>query len=193
MPYSAQHKAKTRSRIVDAARRLFNRHGFEQVSIDQIMKEAGLTRGGFYHHFASKDVLYVEAVSSFVSCNPFNVELEKYDPPITDTKQLACMLVNLYLSDEVLADKDKHCPLYALPADVARAGLKPQKAYTELVRGMAAVFQSALGGKRDAERHAQTIVALCVGGMVLARTTNDAGLRQSLREASRQQALELLT
>ncbi len=192
MPYTAQHKAETRGRIVESARRLFNRHGFEQVSIDQIMREAGLTRGGFYNHFASKDVLYVEAVSSFVSCNPFNVELEKADPPITDPKQLARMLVNLYLSEEVLADKDKHCPLYALPSDVARAGLKPQKAYTYLIRGMANVFQSALNGTRDAEQRAQTIVSLCVGGMVLARTTNDTELRNSLREASRRQALELL-
>ena len=192
MPYSAQHKVETRGRIVEAARRLFNRQGFEQVSIDQIMGEAGLTRGGFYKHFASKDVLYVEAVSSFVSCNPFNLEMQKTDPPISDPKQLARMLVNLYLSDEVLADKNKHCPLYALPSDVARAGLKPQKAYTELVRGMAKVFQDALDGRRDAEQRAQTIVSLCVGGMVLARTTHDAELRRSLREASRKQALELL-
>jgi TetR/AcrR family transcriptional repressor of nem operon len=192
MPYPAQHKAETRGRIVEAARRLFNRQGFEQVSIDEIMKDAGLTRGGFYKHFASKDALYVEAVSSFVSCNPFNVELEKADPPITDPKQLARMLVNLYLSEEVFADKDKHCPLYALPSDVARAGLKPQKAYTYLIRGMAKVFQTALDGTRDAEQRAQTIVSLCVGGMVLARTTNDTEFSKSLREASRKQALEML-
>ena len=192
MPYTAEHKAETRSRIVDSARRLFNRHGFEQVSIDQIMQEAGLTRGGFYNHFASKDVLYVEAVSSFVSCNPFSLELQKTDPPVSDPQQLARLLVNLYLSEEVLADVNQHCPLYALPADVARAGLKPQKAYTDLIRGMAGVFQAALKGVRDAEQRAQTVVSLCVGGMVLARTTHDRELRQSLREAARKQALALL-
>jgi TetR/AcrR family transcriptional repressor of nem operon len=84
------------------------------------------------------------------------------------------------------------CPLYALPSDVARAGLSPQKAYTELIRGMAHVYRSALGGARDAQRRAQSIVSLCVGGMVLARTTHDAALRKSLRTAARHQALKLL-
>ena len=192
MPYTAQHKAETRGRIVESARRLFNRQGFEQVSIDQIMQETGLTRGGFYNHFPSKDALYAEAVASFAGCNPFIVELEKADPPITDPQQLARMLVNLYLSDEVLADQNMQCPLYALPSDVARAGLKPQRAYTDLIRGMASVFRGALNGTRDAEQRAQTIVSLCVGGMVLARTTHDAELRKSLREAAKRQALELL-
>jgi AcrR family transcriptional regulator len=192
MPYTAQHKSQTRGRIVESARRLFNRHGFEQVSIDQIMEQAELTRGGFYNHFASKDALYAEAMASFATCNPFRAAVEKADPPIIDPKKLARMLVNLYLSDEVFADIDKHCPLYALPSDVARAGLKPQKAYTDLIRGMTNVFSSALNGARDAEQRAQTIVSLCVGGMVLARTTNDAELRTSLREAARRQALELL-
>jgi hypothetical protein len=87
---------------------------------------------------------------------------------------------------------DLHCPLYALPADVARAGLSPQQAYTDLIRNMANIYRSALRGARDAERRAQTIVSLCVGGMVLARTTNDPELRRSLRAAARHQALSLL-
>jgi hypothetical protein len=102
------------------------------------------------------------------------------------------MLVDLYLGDEVFEDVDMHCPLYALPADVARAGLSPQNAYTDLIRGMLHVYRSALPDGHDAERRAQTIVSLCVGGMVLARTTNDPVLRKSLRAAARKQALALL-
>lgn len=192
MPYSAAHKARTRSRIVEFARRLFNRHGFEQVSIDEIMAHAGLTRGGFYNHFDSKDQLYAAAVTSYISCNPFAVQSAKAAPPITEPRRLARMLVDLYLSDEVLDDIDMHCPLYALPADVARAGLSPQQAYTDLIRGMAHVYRSALPDEDDADRRAQTIVSLCVGGMVLARTTNDPDLRKSLRAAARHQALALL-
>lgn len=192
MPYPAQHKAQTRKRILESARRLFNQHGFELVSIDQIMKNAGLTRGGFYSHFTSKDELYAQSMTGFAQCNPFRSEVEKADPGITDPRALAQLLVNIYLSDEVFADKDKHCPLYALPSDVARAGLKPQQAYTDLIRGMAGIFRDAFDGAPDAEQRAQTMVSLCVGGMVLARTTNDAGLRKSLREAARKQALDLL-
>jgi len=192
MPYSAEHKSQTRARIVECARRLFNRFGFEQVTIDQIMADAGLTRGGFYNHFASKDELYAAAVASFASCNPFVVRQLARKRAIENPAALARRLVDLYLSDEVLENSDLQCPLYALPGDVARAGLLPQSAYTELIRGMAHVYRAALNPARDAERRAQAIVSLCVGGMVLARTTNDAALRKSLRAAAHQQALALL-
>jgi AcrR family transcriptional regulator len=190
MPYSSEHKAQTRERIVHAARRLFNRHGFEQVSIDRVMSEAGLTRGGFYHHFGSKDELYAAAVTSFTTCNPFRPNFKGAAPP--EPGQLARMLVDIYLSDEVFDDIDAHCPLYALPGDVARAGLSPQKAYTQLIRNLVQVYAGALASVPDGERRAQAIVALCVGGMVLARTTDDAVLRASLRTAAREQALALL-
>jgi AcrR family transcriptional regulator len=191
MPYSSEHKAQTRERIVSAARKLFNRHGFEQVSIDRVMLEAGLTRGGFYHHFGSKDELYAAAVASFTSCNPFKPDFGDSPPPAPG--QLARMLLDVYLCDEVFDNADHHCPLYALPGDVARAGLSPQKAYTQLIRNLTAVYAAALDGVPDGEQRAQAIVSLCVGGMVLARTTDDAVLRRSLRAAARSQALALLS
>jgi TetR/AcrR family transcriptional repressor of nem operon len=190
MPYSSEHKSRTRERIVASARKLFNHHGFEQVSIDRIMAEAGLTRGGFYAHFGSKDELYAAAVASFSSCNPFCPDIKDRPPPAP--MEMARMILDLYLSDEVLANVEYHCPLYALPGDVARAGLMPQQAYTQLMRNLTEIYLRALAGAPDGEQRAQAIVALCVGGMVLARTTDDAGLRCSLRSAARQQALALL-
>ena len=68
MPYPRGHKAKTRERIVERARLLFNKHGFASVSIDEIMAEVGLTRGGFYNHFSTKEELYGEAITR--SCLP---------------------------------------------------------------------------------------------------------------------------
>lgn len=192
MPYSPEHAARTRARIVESARRLFNRRGFEQVTLDQIMADAGLTRGAFYHHFRSKDELYAAAVASFVTCNPFAIRSADAARHLDDPRRLARMLVELYLSDEVLENVDLHCPLYALPSDVARAGLEPQQAYTDLIRGMGHIYRTALKGVRDAGRRAETMVALCVGGMVLARTTNDPHLRKSLRASARHQALALL-
>src|SRR3954468_3728751 len=141
MPYAADHRSRTRERIVDSARVLFNRHGFESVSIDAVMKEAGLTRGGFYHHFQSKESLYAAAVSSFTGCNPFAERLER-QPRQRTPRQLAELLVDTYLSDETLADVDRHCPLIALPSDVARAGLQPRAAYTQLVESMLEIFRA---------------------------------------------------
>ena len=192
MPYPPMHKERTRARIVASARVLFNRHGFEQVSIDDVMRQAGLTRGGFYHHFASKDELYAEAVQSFSTCNPFALQsasANEAPPP----RQLARTLIELYLSDEILDDVDQHCPLVALPSDVARAGLKPRAAYTQLVKNMEAVFRAAFPpGDRSAARKALVIVNLCVGGMVIARTTDDPRLRKAMRAAARSEALALL-
>jgi AcrR family transcriptional regulator len=192
MPYTAEHKAQTRARIIEKARVMFNRHGFEQVSIDDIMREAGLTRGGFYNHFASKDELYVEAVRSFRKCNPFATKVSAMREQDREPMKLARMLVNLYLSDEVIEDVDSHCPLIAVPSDVARSGIKPRAAYTEVVERMAFVFGRALGESAEARRKALVIVNLCVGGMVIARTTHDPELRKSIRTASRQQAQAIL-
>ncbi len=192
MPYAPDHKEKTRARIVDSARVLFNRHGFEAVSIDEVMKRAGLTRGGFYHHFSSKEALSAAAVSSFVSCNPFN-ERREQSPRKRTPRQLAALLVDTYLSDETLADVDKHCPLVALPSDVARAGLQPRAAYTQLVEGMLHIFRAAFpGSDRQAARKAQLMVNLCVGGMLIARTTDEPVLRKQLRATARSEALRLL-
>lgn len=190
MPYSPEHKERTRARIVEAARRLFNRHGFEQVSIDRIMAEAGLTRGGFYYHFASKDELYAAAVASFAGNNPMRQNIPHQEDMAP--KRLARMVIDVYLADEVLDDIDAHCPLYALPGDVARAGLHPRKAYTMLIRRLTEVHERALAGCRDGAQRAQAIVSLCVGGMVLARTTDDERLRRTLRASARRQAIALL-
>jgi TetR/AcrR family transcriptional regulator, transcriptional repressor for nem operon len=192
MPYAADHKDKTRTRIVDSARVLFNRHGFDSVSIDDVMKGAGLTRGGFYSHFSSKQSLYAAAVSSFNSCNPFARRCERKPKQRTE-RQLAELLVDTYLSDDTLADVDNHCPLIALPSDVARAGLQPRAAYTQLVEGMLDIFRAAFSkADRRARHKAQLIVNLCVGGMLIARTTDDASLRKQLRAAARSEALRLL-
>lgn len=192
MPYAADHKAKTRARIVDSARVLFNRRGFDAVSIDDVMSAAGLTRGGFYHHFDNKQSLYAAAVSSFTSCNPFATRCLE-DTRQRTPRQLAALLVDTYLSDETLADVDNHCPLIALPSDVARAGLQPRAAYTQLVESMLEIFRAAFPkSDRQGKRKAQLIVNLCVGGMLIARTTDDPALRQQLRATARSEALQLL-
>lgn len=69
MPYAAGHRDKVRVRIVESARRSFNQHGFDNVSIAQIMAGAGLTHGGFYSYFESKSELYAEVLECFFT-NP---------------------------------------------------------------------------------------------------------------------------
>jgi TetR/AcrR family transcriptional regulator, transcriptional repressor for nem operon len=89
MPYTAQHKHETHNRILRSARRLFNRRGFAEVTIDEIMAEAGLTRGGFYKHFKSKDDLYSEAVLQFTCKDPPEAWQRKHVDPCAKGAKLA--------------------------------------------------------------------------------------------------------
>jgi TetR/AcrR family transcriptional regulator, transcriptional repressor for nem operon len=186
MPYAPQHKEETRARIVECARRMFNRYGFEAVSIDQIMASAGLTRGGFYHHFANKEELYSEAIAGYLRCNPVEVHFAAC------AREIVLQMVNAYLSRQHLEDVDRHCPMIALPSDVARAGPVVRRTYEMLLGGMVGVFERGVDpADGDARQTALAIAALCVGGMVLARTIEDSALATEIREAARDLALEI--
>ncbi|MCP4327218.1 MAG: TetR/AcrR family transcriptional regulator [Alphaproteobacteria bacterium] len=192
MPYRPEHKEETRARIVECARRLFNRRGFAEVTIDEIMASAGLTRGGFYNHFKTKDALYGEAVASYAGRNP----AERWDGVELDFKapgrSVARQMVEAYLSQQHLDDVEHHCPMIALPSDVARGGPIVRAAYQQLLEVMVGVFESGLDPD-DARRHekALSMAVLCVGGMVVARTVDDPRLRDGLRDAARRLALSV--
>lgn len=192
MPYTAQHKQRTRERIVDCARRLFNRKGLNDVSIDEIMAAAGLTRGGFYNHFSSKDELYVAAIDSYGTTNPAqhweNIELDMS----AAGAQLITQMINAYLSQDHLADVECQCPMTALPSDVARAGPEVKAAYERSLRALAEVFASHPPEVPSNQRQLRSLstVALCVGGMVLARTIEDKALADDILESCRTAALE---
>jgi AcrR family transcriptional regulator len=197
MPYPAEHKRETRERIVECARQLFNRKGFVEVSIDEIMAAAGLTRGGFYSYFKTKEDLFVEAIEAFGHSPPTrrweDVELDFSLHGVAFARQL----INAYLSHAHLQDRDSHCPMIALPSDVGRAGPRVRTAYQQLVEKMAGVFERNLpqqqaGSQSHSGREtALALTALCVGGMLLARTLDDAGFSSEIREAVRVMALEL--
>jgi AcrR family transcriptional regulator len=79
MPYPSGHRDKVRKKIIQSARKLFNRSGFEKVSVNQIMAETGLTRGGFYSYFESKSDLYAEVLSCFLTDPSWNNTWEGVD------------------------------------------------------------------------------------------------------------------
>jgi AcrR family transcriptional regulator len=185
MPYLPTHKTRTRMRILEAARELFTLRGFERVTIDDVMAKAGLTRGGFYNHFRTKDDLFCAAVDSYVHATPWT-------EPGQSPRDLARWFIDFYLSDRMLQQPQLQCPLFALPADVARVGATPRSAYTQLIRRTSAIFRAAFGARTDGEDRAHAIVSLCVGAMLLANTTDDEGLRKSLRRSARASALALL-
>ena len=192
MPYTAEHKAETRKRIVQSARRLFNRHGFSEVSIDDIMAGAGLTRGGFYNHFKTKDELYAEAVTLVMECNPSDAWDDVEIDFNSQGAELARQIVDGYLSRQHYEDIDLQCPLIALPSDVARGGAAVKSAFRKVFESMVTVFSAGLeGGEEAARQRAMAIATLCVGGMVLARAVDDDRLADEIRQSARAMALEV--
>ena len=189
MPYSPDHEAKTRKRIVETARVLFNREGFSEVSIDRLMNEVGLTRGGFYHHFRSKDELYAEAVASFLDGRGKTWRDEAGIEPENGGHETVRAMIESYLSSDHLVDLDGQCPMIALPSDVARASDDVRSAYTNLLRAMVWLFEHNGQGGDDSKERALALSAMCVGGMILARTVDDTALSDQIRSAARTYAL----
>jgi len=192
MPYTAAHKQQTRERIVRTARRLFNRRGFSDVSIDEIMAAAGLTRGGFYNHFRTKEEPYAEAVTAILWDHPAkNWEGIELDFTATGPK-LARQIVEAYLTRQHFQDIDGSCPMIALPSDVARGAPQVKAAFRQLLEGMAEVFAANLPPHSLSPRdRALALAALLVGGMALARAVDDEALADRIRAAARALALEV--
>lgn len=193
MPYSPTHKQQTRTRIVECARILFNRHGYENVTIDMVMEAAKLTRGGFYNHFKSKEELFAAAVSSFLMGRGAKWRADAGIDPSHPTHEAAAQMVDGYLSKEHLGDLDGQCPMIALPSDAARASPEVQAAYQLLLESMVRLFETSLDGPKAKRRQrALSLAALCVGGMVLARTLPDSKVAEAVRAAAHASALALL-
>lgn len=192
MPYSKAHKEKVRARIVEAARRLFNRHGFDNVTIDQLMGDAGLTRGSFYAHFSSKEEVFAAATASFLTGRGAIWREGAGIVPSAGQVEMAQRMVASYLSLEHLNDVEDQCPLIAYATDVARAGPKVQESYRELLEGMVALFDANLPQVGNASRQkALSLAALCVGGMVVARALPGDPVADEIRQAAMDDAMEL--
>ncbi len=192
MPYSTGHRAQVRDRIIDSARRLFNRSGFESVSIDSIMEDAGLTRGGFYAYFKSKSDLYVEVLGCFFTDPNWKNRWEGVEIDPASPEAAAPQIVRAYLSRQHFDDVDNSCPMVALPNDVARSDEKVRETFNGVFKGMVAMLgRDVRSSTCDPEDTALAIAALCVGGMVLARALSDTALADRLRDAAAEASLAL--
>ena len=190
MPYPAGHRNVVRKKIVESARRLFNRHGFDGVSVKQIMAGAGLTHGGFYSYFETKSDLYVEVLGCFLtdpewkSCwEGVNVDLRAGD--------VGPQVVRAYLSRQHFEDVENSCPMTALPTDVARGSERTKRAFETVFQAMVSVLERSTAGGGPPREQAQAIAALCVGGMIVARAIADRTHADELRDACMGIALQL--
>lgn len=178
MRVSRQQAAENRERIVETAARLFRDRGFDGVGVDAIMKEAGLTHGGFYGHFASKDALAVEAMTQALAGSS-----ARQDRSIGLGE-----LVSGYLSGRHRADRANGCAVAALGAEAARQAPTLRKAVATGVRRQIDRIASLLkhGTPAARRRRAITTYAGMVGALTLARAVDDPALAEEILAAARE-------
>jgi TetR/AcrR family transcriptional repressor of nem operon len=191
MPYPAGHRPEIRVKIVQSARRLFNRHGFENVSITQIMAGAGLTHGGFYSYFKSKSDLYIEVLGCFFTDPEWKSCWEGVKVDLSSS-EVGPQVVRAYLSRQHFEDVENSCPMVALPTDVSRCNENAKRAFESVFQAMVSVLERSSSQNGQPRRiTAQATAALCVGGMVVARAISNRKLADELRAACMAVALKL--
>jgi AcrR family transcriptional regulator len=191
MPYPAGHRDAVKKNIINSARKLFNRRGFESVSLRQIMAGAGLTHGGFYSYFKSKSDLYAAVLGCFFTDPEWKSCWEGVHVDLSST-DVGPQVVRAYLSRQHYEDVENSCPMVALPTDVARSGVSAKRAFETVFKAMVSVLERSLLEKgRRRRTTAQSIAALSIGGMVVSRTMVDRALADELRAACTAVALHL--
>jgi TetR/AcrR family transcriptional repressor of nem operon len=168
VPWPAEHKAETRARIVGAAAAALRASGVADVGVAEVMRSAGLSHGGFYGHFSSKDELVAAAVTGAGHDSDEGLAMLRSGVPAGDLLEET----TAYLSAEHLAHPERGCPLAATGPELARGSQTVRNALGAEIRrrldrlaGLSPRRRSGTRRKRDAAG----ALACMVGGMVIAR------------------------
>lgn len=179
----AAAKDATHERIVSVAARAIRRSGYDGTGVADIMKEAGLTHGAFYAHFASREAMLAEAAGRACAESAAAVaEVVAGAPPGT---ALASML-GAYLSREHCEHVDIGCPLAALGSETSRQAPEVRRVATRHIKEMIDLVarQSPDWGQPAAHERAMVTIATMVGALLLSRAVDEPGLSDGLRESA---------
>jgi AcrR family transcriptional regulator len=181
-------KQLTHERIVETAARALRRDGFGGVGVAEVMREAGLTHGGFYAHFASRDALLQEALERAGRDSAGRMAAALAARPAHGASPFRTF-VEPYLSGEHVHSPESGCPVAALAAELARQPAPVGAAGAERVRELVLAIRSVLapGSERGA---AQGVAAHLVGAVQLARALGDGPASRAMLAAARRQLLE---
>jgi TetR/AcrR family transcriptional regulator, transcriptional repressor for nem operon len=180
MGHSRAEKAKTHKRIVSIASKRFREEGLAGVGIAELMKEAGLTVGGFYKHFDSRDDLVAEAVSSAFGGWKRRVDAAASGGPSVSLAKL----IDSYLNEAHRDNPGTGCGFSALAPEIARSDKRTRAVTSEQVRNDIQLIATLLPGedKRTARSQAILTFSALVGAMSLARAVSDEALSREILE-----------
>lgn len=188
MRYSKEHKQETHDRIVRRASVKLREKGAHGIGVADLMKDAGLTHGGFYAHFASREALVIEAFSYAMdrSTERWRKLAEELPP-----EQRLAALVDGYLSANHRDDPGRGCAVPALGAEIARESPKTRKAFAAKLDDMIAMIaaQYVDASPKTARKQAMATLATMMGTLVLARIAGSGELSDEILAAGREAAL----
>lgn len=185
MGHSQQDKEKSHAQIVEIAAQKMRESGTEGPGVAEIMKAAGLTHGGFYKHFDSRDDLVAEAVEAAVAQSREGIGevIDGADDPLA-------AFVDWYLSPAHRDEPGTGCAVVALGADAARADERVRTVYTGQVERYIAQMEALLGDDEDSRRRAIAAVSAMVGALLISRAVDDEGLSAEILAAVRESVAE---
>lgn len=184
MGHPPEQKQATHERILEAAGSLFRRQGFSGTSVENVMRAAGLTVGGFYAHFGSKQALLIESLERIMRSRR-----AEWFQGLEDLRGAEWMshLVRRYLSRAHRDAEVPACPLPAVLSDVVRGEPPVKEALAgELERMVDAIAENLTGDARaSARERAMAAYALCIGTLALAKATQGTSLSDELLTSAR--------
>lgn len=183
MGYSQASKAQTHERVVQAAAAQFRQHGIDGISLADLMKQLGLTHGGFYKHFESRDGLVAEAVDYALA----DSEQSMRDLLFKAGKPTLPRFVRTYLSEAHRDGRATGCALAALSGDVARNGEYLQLAMRSQIERNLEMLATALVGTPAEQRRDEALFILSAlyGALTMARAAGDSALSREILHSVR--------
>ncbi len=192
MPWSKDHKEATRGRILETASAAFRSRGVGGVGVADVMKSAGLTHGGFYAHFDSREALVIEAFAHAMDRSTERWrKLAERTPP---DKRLAT-IVDSYLTPLHRDDPGHGCAIPTLGAEIARESPRTRKAFAAKLEQMIDMLAAQIPElpRKAARKQAMASIATMMGTLVLARVAGNGDFSDEILGAGRDAVLDRAT
>lgn len=181
MGYSQADKARSRERILDAAARQISGHGLDSVSVADAMESAGLTKGAFYAHFASREAMIAEAADRVMQRGQAHIDhffRVKKKPTVTE-------IVDAWLNPKHIESLDGGCGVCALAGEARFAGPEVREVIAGQFEKNVEQIAQALGGGEAAGARATAILTAIVGAVSMARAVGNPELAQAILDNTR--------
>lgn len=191
MRYGKEHKEETHRKVVEAAARRFRKDGIGSTGVVDLMADVGLTHGGFYAHFSSKETLVREALSAASIKSRTHLQ-RQIDAARAEGRDPLEAIVRTYLTTLHRDRPDRGCSVAALGSEIARHPRKTREAFTEGLSQTLAIIASALPEHvADRQTRAYAVFSTMIGALQLSRAISDSAMSQSVIDAGIAAALQI--